>query len=144
MNEFDRIDDLEEDVHKTQEEKVKEKDMEEKEKQRDVIDRIVRGKNDTFSKSYDLEEEGIKFHISIKAPNIIEQGRIKQKTEQYLYGTGSYQDSYTKVIFNTLSLIRETGVDVPDILKSDDDIYHSEILYRIGVDFAEWLNNFRY
>lgn len=108
-----------------------------------VVDRIIRGVNDTFEKDYDFEDLGIKFTIKIKAPNALEIGKIQARMSSYLGGMNNYASEYMIVVYQTLATLRVTGIDVPKELEKDEDIYNLDILYVIGRDFQQWLNNFR-
>jgi hypothetical protein len=120
-----------------------EREMEIKKEQKKVVDRIIRGVNDVFEKDYNFEDLGIKFKIKLRAPNALEVGKIKARTSAYLGGMNNYADEYTLIVYNTLSTLRTTGIDVPKVLEKDEDIYNLDILYTIGRDFQQWLNNFR-
>lgn len=120
-----------------------EKKVKEQKDQKKAIDRIVRGVNDTFEKEYKFDDLGIKFTIKIKAPNALEIGRIQAKLAAYLGGMNNYSSEYMIVVYQTLSALRITGIDVPKELEKDEDIYNLDILYTIGRDFQQWLNNFQ-
>ena len=62
-------------VEKTPEEREFEKQVEQKQ----TIDRIIRGVNDTFTKDYDFKDLGLKFTVKIKAPNAIEIGKVQAR-----------------------------------------------------------------
>jgi len=108
-----------------------------------VVDRIIRGVNDVFIENYNFEDLGLKFTIKIKAPNAIEIGKIQARAAAYLGGMNTYLDNYTNTVYQTLATIRTTGVEVPKELANDEDIYNLDILFKIGVDFKQWLDNFR-
>lgn len=113
----------------------------------DLVDIIVSGQNDVWTKTYDYTDDGgLKFTISIKAPTIVEEGQIAAMTQRYLGGTAMYWDEYTTGVYRTLSTIRICGTQVPDVFKNDDKIYAvvGDWLYQIGVDFREWQARFRY
>lgn len=105
---------------------------------------IIRGVNNVWRRHYSFKEMGIDFTIAIHAPSILEQGKINALREQYLQGSGSFAPSSLFVAFQTLATIRVCGEEVPDFLKSDEDIYAVHILQKIGYDFSEWLDSFRY
>lgn len=108
------------------------------------IKKIIRGHNDVFRKFYDLEEQfGVKFTIAIKAPNIIEQGEIRARTESYLKGTGYLAPEPVIRQFNLLSSIQVCGVEIPEVLKDPENIYNPAILGVVADDFIEWLDSFR-
>lgn len=112
--------------------------------QKKVIDRIVRGVNDTFIKDYKYPDIGINYTIKIKAPNAIETGKIQAMMSAYLGGMNNYASDYMLIVYNTLATLRVTGIDVPKELAKDEDIYNLDIIYEIGVDFQRWLENFRF
>lgn len=125
------------------EETPEEKEQKERQEQKQVIDRIIRGVNDTFIKDYNFDELGLKFTVKIKAPNAIEIGKIQARTAAYLGGMNNYVSEYFLVVYNTLATLREVGIEVPKELQKDEDIYNLDILYTIGRDFQQWLDNFR-
>lgn len=112
--------------------------------ERKQLDRIIPGVNNVFSKHYNLEEYGLEFDIKIKAPNIIENGKIQARREAYLEGMGLAVSNFVFQCYQTLATIRVCGIEVPDVLAKDEDIYNLFILGVIGKDFGEWLNSFRY
>jgi hypothetical protein len=127
-----------------QQEKTQEqREMETKIEQKKVIDRIIRGVNDTFEKDYTFEDLDLKFTIKIKAPNALEIGKIQARLSAYLGGMNNYASEYMIVAYQTLATIRTTGVEIPKALAKDEDIYNLDILYVIGRDFQDWLNTFR-
>ncbi|UNA01493.1 tail assembly chaperone [Bacillus phage vB_BcgM] len=135
---------IQKDIEHLQEPKTAEQvEAERQEEQREVVDRIIRGKNDIFTKHYDLPEFDLKFTIAIKAPNAIEVGKIQAMTSGYLSGMNTYMSQYYLVVYQTLSSIRVCGKEVPKFLEKDEDIYNLDILYAIGVDFSAWMNTFR-
>lgn len=111
--------------------------------QKKAIDRIIRGVNDTFEKDYEFKDLDLKFTVKIKAPNALEVGRIQARTSGYLGGMNNYASDYMLIVYQTLSTLRVTGIDVPKVLEKDEDIYNLDILYTIGRDFQQWLNSFR-
>ena len=108
-----------------------------------AVDRIIRGVNDVFEKDYNFEELDLKFTVKIKAPNAIEIGKIQARLSAYLGGMNNYASEYFIIVYNTLATLRVTGIDVPKALEKDEDIYNLEVIYTIGRDFQQWLNNFR-
>lgn len=126
-----------------QEETPEEKEQKQREEERKVIDRIIRGVNDTFEKDYNFEDLGLKFTIKIKAPNALEIGKIQARLSAYLGGMNNYVSEYMLVVYQTLATIRTVGIEIPEFLQKDEEIYNLDILYVIGRDFQQWLNNFR-
>ncbi|AXH71126.1 hypothetical protein BSP36_081 [Bacillus phage BSP36] len=124
---------------KTQEER----ELEQKVEQKKVIDRIIRGVNDTFEKRYDFPELGESFVIKLRAPNALDTGKIQAKVSAYLQGMNNYASEYIVRVYTALACIRVVGVEVPELLADDEKIYNLDILYKIGVDFQRWLDNFR-
>lgn len=122
---------------------VEQREVETKVEQKKAIDRIIRGVNDTFEKDYRFEDLGLKFTVKIKAPNALEIGRIQAKMSAYLGGMNNYASDYMITVYQTLATLRTTGIDVPEELAKDEDIYNLDIIYQIGIDFQEWLNTFR-
>lgn len=108
------------------------------------LNRIIPGVNNVFSKHYDLKEFGMEFDIKIKAPNVVQQGKIQAMREAYLEGMGMAVSNFIFQCYHTLATIRVCGVEVPKELERDEDIYNIYILNVIGKDFAEWLNSFRF
>jgi len=108
-----------------------------------VIDRVIRGVNDTFEKDYNIPELGIKMKIKAKAPNAMQIGKIQARLSMYLGGMNNYAPEYILIAYQMLATLRETGIDVPKELEKDEDIFNLDILYHIGVDFKRWLDTFR-
>lgn len=136
---------MEEHIDKFNNEEPTQEEIEKKQKkdQKQVIDRIIRGVNDVFEKDYKFDDLGVEFTIKIKAPNALEIGRIQARTSSYLGGMNNYASEYMLIAYQTLSAIRTTGIDVPKELEKDEDIYNLDMLYLIGRDFQQWLDNFR-
>lgn len=128
----------------TKEETPEEREIKQKQEEKKVIDRIIRGVNDVFEKDYNFEDLGLKFTIKIKAPNALEIGKIQARLSAYLGGMNNYASEYMLVAYQALATLRVTGIDVPKELAKDEDIYNLDILYMIGRDFQQWLNNFRF
>lgn len=113
----------------------------------DLVNMIIHGQNDLWHHDYDYTEDGgPKFTISIQIPNILEQGQIKARVQQYLGGTAMYWDEYTVAVYTALATIRVCGRQVPDVFKDDAKIYAvtSDWLYQINQDFEEFQSRFRY
>lgn len=108
-----------------------------------LIDRVIRGVNDTFVKEYNFTEWKLKFTVKIKAPNAIDQGKIQALRESYLNGMGMSVSTFIYQVYQTLATIRICGFDLPKELEKDEDIYNLNILYIIGQDFNKWLATFR-
>lgn len=125
---------------KTREDAEKEKRQDEKE----VVDRIIRGVNDTFEKEYNFDDIGMNFTVKIKAPNAIEIGKIQARLSLYLNGMNNYASEYMLIVYQTLATLRVVGKDLPKELAKDEDIYNLEILYVIGRDFQRWLDKFQF
>jgi hypothetical protein len=117
--------------------------IKQKVEEKQAIDRIVRGVNDTFIKRYDIDDLDLHFTIKIKAPNALDIGKIQARLAAYLGGMNVYASDYMLEVFNTLATIRTTGVEVPKCLEKDEEIYNLDVLYMIGRDFRDWLNTFR-
>ncbi|QIW88684.1 tail tape measure protein [Bacillus phage P59] len=119
------------------------RETEKKVEQKQVIDRIVRGVNDVFEKDYDFKDLGLKFTVKVKAPNALEIGKIQARLSAYLGGMNNYASEYMIVAYQMLATLRVTGTEVPKELEKDEDIYNLDILYIMGRDFKQWLDNFR-
>ncbi|UXQ88940.1 tail assembly chaperone 1 [Bacillus phage Thurquoise] len=135
--------DLQKDILHLQETSPETVELEKKAEERAVVDRIIRGVNDTFEQDYDLPEYGLKFKIKIKAPNAIDTGKIHARTAAYLSGMNNYASEYIYIVYQTLSAIRVNGVEIPDFLAKDEEIYNLDVLYIIGRDYTDWLSTFR-
>ncbi|ULF49011.1 tail assembly chaperone [Bacillus phage Darren] len=133
-----------EEVHEGESKELTREEVQEEQAQekRKLIDRIMRGKNDMFIKHYNLPEYNIEFTVHIQAPNAIESGKIQAKTARYLDGMNLYSSQYYVVVYQTLAILRICGRELPEYLEKDENIYNLDILYLIGVDFAEWLSTF--
>ncbi|ALA07794.1 putative tail assembly chaperone [Bacillus phage BC01] len=118
-------------------------EQEKKQEERQVIDRLIRGVNDTYIKEYDLPDYDLKFTIKIKAPNAIQMARIHAETSRYLGGTNVYQSEYILIVYQTLSTLKICGIDVPEFLKKEEELYNLELVFTIGRDFINWLDTFR-
>jgi hypothetical protein len=113
-------------------------------KQENVITSIIHGYNDIFHKHYNFKEDNVSFDITIREPNISENGRILAQTNQYLYGMAEFATDYWYNIYHTISLIRICGEQVPVELQDDDSIYSPAYVWleQIGHDFDEWESRF--
>lgn len=120
-----------------------EREQKKKQETKKVVDRIIRGVNDTFIKDYDFDDIDVHFTIKIQAPNALEIGKIQARMSAYLGGMNNYASEYMLVVYQTLATLRTTGKDVPKELAKDEEIYNLDILYTIGRDFQQWLNNFQ-
>jgi len=129
-------------IHKG-EETPEQREQKERQEQKKVIDRIIRGVNDVFEKDYNFEDIGLKFTVKLRAPNALEIGQIQARMSAYLGGMNNYASEYMIVVFQTLASLKVVGVDVPKELENEEEIYNLDILYTIGRDFQQWLNNFR-
>lgn len=109
-----------------------------------ALAKVIRGHNDVFKKHYDLKELDLEFDIAIRFPNALEQAKIQAQAERYLDGLGSLMSPVVLQSYNMLATLRVCGVDIPDFLKRDEEIYNLHILYVISEDFYEWMNSFRY
>lgn len=106
--------------------------------------RVTPGVNNVWEKEYDYKDIDLKFKLSIRVPNAIEQGRIQARREQYLRGMGAFVNDYIYGCYQALATIQEVGIEVPDILADEERIYNLAILYDIHRDISEWLDTFRY
>lgn len=106
--------------------------------------RVIPGVNNVWEKEYDYKDIDLKFKLSIRVPNAIEQGRIQARREQYLRGMGAFVNDYIYGCYQALATIQEVGIEVPDILADEERIYNLAILYDIHRDISEWLDTFRY
>jgi hypothetical protein len=135
---------LEDNLKSLQPETQEDRENKVKMEQKEVVDRIIRGVNDVFEKEYELDHTGKKYLVKIKAPNALEVGKIQAKLAVYLGGMNNYQSEYILTAYSTLATIRTTGIDVPEPIKNDEDIYNLDMFYAIGRDFEQWLTSFRY
>lgn len=126
-----------------EEETKEEREVRERKETKEVVDRLIKGVNDVFEKTYDVEELDLHFTIKIKAPNAVEIGQIQARTAQYLGGMGNFVSSYFIIVYQALSAIRVCGKDVPEFLQKDEEIYNLDVLHMIGRDFQHWLESFR-
>lgn len=126
-----------------EEETPEQREQKEKAEQKKVIDRVIRGVNDVWEKDYNFEDLGLKFTVKMRAPNALEIGQIQARTSAYLGGMNNYASEYMLIVFQTLASLKVVGVDVPKELEKEEEIYNLDILYVIGRDFQQWLDNFR-
>ncbi|AMQ66603.1 tail assembly chaperone [Bacillus phage Shbh1] len=120
------------------------REMQERVEQKKALDRVIRGVNDVFEKTYKFEELDLEFTVKMRYPNAIEVGRIQARLARYLEGMNNYASTYVITVYSTLAAIREVGIDVPEFLDDDEKIYNLEILHLIGRDFQQWMDNFRF
>lgn len=114
------------------------------EKEKTALDKIVRGVNDIYVHEYTFEDYGgLEITVKIKAPNAIEQGKINAVRENFLGGTGTMVNTFTYVVFHTFALLQVCGIDVPKEIEPEN-VFNMNIIYKIGVDFADWLDRFQY
>lgn len=113
-------------------------------KEVETINRVIAGQNDIFKKEYKFDELGLEFTIKIKYPNALEQGKIHAQTALYFDGLSRFMPENLMLAYTTLSSLRVCGIDIPDFLKNDEDIYNINILMVIGKDYGDWLDSFRY
>lgn len=120
---------------------------EDKKQQIKDIDYIIHGTNDTFVKDYNFIDDDKKLRIEIKAPNIVEEGKINGLREQYLAGTGQAQNTFYYNAYDGLAVIRVCGKNVPKEIRSDEQLYATDAvldwLATIDTDFYNWLSRFQ-
>lgn len=142
MAEYEKVQGL---AQETEEDKLNAQKEEKAKEEREVITRVIAGKNDMFEKHYKFEELGdLEFDIKIKFPNIIEQAKIQAQTERYFDGLGSLMPPRAQEAYRMLATMRVCGKKVPEFLEEDDQIYNIYLFNVIGDDFRNWMNSFRY
>lgn len=112
-------------------------------KEVETINRVIAGENDVFEKDYKFKELGLEFTIKIKYPNALEQGKIHAQTALYFDGLSRFMPENIMLAYTTLASLRVCGIDVPEFLQNDEEIYNINILAVIGKDYVDWLNSFR-
>lgn len=120
---------------------LKYQDRKEKEK---VINKVIKGVNDTWEKEYNFEELDLRFKVKIKLPNAREQGNIFALRSAYLGGMDMYQTDQVIRAYQMLATLQEVGIEVPKEFQDPEDIYN---LYPLTVMYEDWLgflNSFRY
>lgn len=129
---------------KLTDEEVNKVKYQEAQEEKVALDRIVRGVNDIYEKEYKFEDiGGLELKVKIKAPNALEQGRINAIRENFVGGTGTMLNSFTYVVYHTFALLQVCGIDVPKEL-DPENVYNLNIIYKIGMDFGDWLDRFQY
>lgn len=128
----------------TPEQQAEKEKNEQREKEVKVINRIIRGSNDVFSKSYNIEELELKFDLKVRFPNIMENAKIQAMVERYFEGLSAYMSPQLVRIYRMLATIHVCGVEVPSILENDEAIYNLQLLGYIADDFQEWMDTFHY
>lgn len=110
-----------------------------------VATTIIHGQNDLFVKHYNFKEDDVSFDISIKEPNISEEGQILAYQSQMLLGLNGSMSDYWNSVFYGLALIRVCGKSVPMQLEKDENIHAPQYpwLATIANDFLEWEARFR-
>lgn len=111
-----------------------------------VLDIVIHGVNDLFMKHYDFKEDKVSFDISIRMPNIREQGRVFALVSSYTGGAQYTLPDYWYKAYYALSLLRVCGVDVPKQLASDDTLYPVAAGWLVTIynDWSNWEQRFRY
>lgn len=127
----------------TKEEIEELKYQQEQEKQK-VLDKVIRGYNDSFIKHYDFRELGLTFTIKLHLPNMIEQGQINALRSKYLGGTDVDQPAYIYYAFEMLATIQVVGDEVPKYFKNEEDVYNPAPLIQMYNDWMEFQSTFRY
>lgn len=109
----------------------------------EAIDRVIKGVNDIFEKEYKIEHLNKEFKLKVKYPNSLEQGKILARTSLYLEGMNRWMPENIYLAYNTMSMLKVCGVDVPDFLLKEEEIYDMGIFLVIGRDLEEWMGRFQ-
>lgn len=111
----------------------------------ELLTTIINGTNDVFVKQYHFAEDKVSFTITIREPNIREQGRILAEENRYLNGYGNYISGYWADVFYALALLRVCGERVPIELQDDREIHAPQYAWLIQIleDFNEWEARFQ-
>ncbi len=106
--------------------------------------KVLSGVNNVFRKHYKLAERDLDFHISIKAPSVLDLAEINVAREQMCGGIGKLLPESQFVLFQTMATFKICGEDIPLFLQDPSKIYASDIVVMIGRDYADWLDTFQY
>lgn len=109
-----------------------------------VLNKVIRGYNDSFVKHYDFDEFDLSFTIRLHLPNMIEQGKINALRSSYLGGTDTDQPAFIFYAFEMLATIQIVGDDVPKEFKNETDIYNPAPLVTMYQDWMDFQSTFRY
>src|SRR5699024_7257570 len=90
--------------------KLKYQDKKEKEQ---VINKVIKGVNDTREKEYNCEGLDLRFKVKMKLPNAREQGNIFALRSAYLGGMDMYQTDQVIRAYQMLATLQEVGIEVP-------------------------------
>ena len=121
------------------------------EKQADVLEQVIQGTNDVFSKTYDFTKElGLKFDVKVHKPTIRETARIKALRSEFQFGTA--QNTSTDLFFETMFILNEAdegttvtasnGRPVSNYF-SLDGYAREDVVLTIGNDIFTWMAGFR-
>lgn len=128
--------------------------------QNDVIDDVIRGKNDKFVHDYDFKELSMVVHVEVKLPNFRERAQILAQESDLLSGTVPFQTVGTDLTYQTLIILdvcgkgtkvtktvvdddgEEKDVEVPDYF-SLNGYPRQDVILKIGEDIQEWMDSFR-
>lgn len=121
------------------------------EKQADVLEQVIQGTNDVFSKTYDFTKElGLKFDIKVHKPTIRETARIKALRSEFLFGTA--QNTSTDLFFETMFILNEADEGTTVIASNGrpvsnyfslDGYAREDVVLTIGNDIFTWMAGFR-
>lgn len=118
--------------------------QEQSDKQEVVLNKIIQGVNDVFEKDYNFEELDLKFTIKARLPNVKEQTRIRNLTDDLLDGRSLETADAIYYQYFMLATLLVTGIDVPKMFRDPDKIYTLSPLLTVYLDFVEYANSFRY
>lgn len=111
-------------------------------KENELLEKLVAGVNDVFEKEYEFKELDLKFLIKVRYPNFIQRAKVNARREELLFGTGLNQSMGTYIVTQTLCLLDECGIDVPDYFNLNG-YPREDVVFKIGMDLNEWLDSFR-
>ena len=121
------------------------------EKQADVLEQVIQGTNDVFSKTYDFTKElGLKFDIKVHKPTIRETARIKALRSEFLFGTA--QNTSTDLFFETMFILNEADEGITVTASNGrpvsnyfslDGYAREDVVLTIGNDIFTWMAGFR-
>lgn len=127
-------------------------DAEKNQKDEKAVNDVIGGfEKRYFEKDYSIarfdtntgkELEPIKFHVKIRAANVLDYGQIEQTLIDLTDGRAKYMGEEASSILNALATLQVLGEDVPDWLVSGQG-YNVDLLGQVYADYKVWLETFR-
>lgn len=116
---------------------------EERDDQADKLKTLLRGVNDKYKHHFNFEELDMKFDVTIKVPNALEEAPITNFVFSQFPDLDAIPN-YQYVVYYTIKLLENQGENLPEFLQDMDNIYNTDILYAIGEGYFEWRSRFQF